>query len=119
MANHKQEDALAKLDKVVSPWMPTTDPIRLALLGKLCEELNKAGSAASRCIIQGVLGKNPKDGKLNLDWLHEELADVQACINLVKDTFVMHGKMFDERVERKMQHLRKWHVLILSNMTQK
>lgn len=107
---------LAKLDEVVSPWMPITDPVRLALFGKLGEELNEAGSAICRTIIQGTCGRNPKDGKLNIDWLQEEIADVQACINLVKDTFVMNGKTFDDRVNRKMEHLRKWHILILKAM---
>lgn len=40
-----------KLDVFDAPWTPMAKPIDIKFIGKLIEELNKAGSAASRCLI--------------------------------------------------------------------
>jgi hypothetical protein len=42
-----------------NPWQPELDAISLAVLGKLGEELSEAGSATSRCIIQGIGESSP------------------------------------------------------------
>jgi hypothetical protein len=56
----QREVYLAKPDLQVTPtsdpnpWIPIQNPLDLKHLGKLIEELNEAGSATARCIIQGI-----------------------------------------------------------------
>lgn len=95
-----------------SPWEPIRNPIHIAILGKLVEELNECGSAASRCIIQGIDEAEPVTGKINAEWLLDELADVQAGIILAKELIIANERYFLQRVERKLEHLRGWHQLI-------
>ena len=53
-------DCVPSVDAVVpSPWLPERDPVAIALLGKLCEELNEAGSAAARCLHPVPANKSP------------------------------------------------------------
>ncbi len=95
-----------------NPWHPMTSPIDLKHLGKLGEELNEAGSAVSRCIIQGIDEAEPVTGKVNKVWLEDELADVLANIELCVDHFGLDTERMRERGERKKKHLRTWHGMI-------
>jgi NTP pyrophosphatase (non-canonical NTP hydrolase) len=95
-----------------SPWQPIKLPLHLALLGKLLEELNECGSAASRCIIQGVDECEPVSGKSNREWLEDEIADVTAGIALISERFDLNHDRIFKRVVRKMAHLRQWHVML-------
>jgi hypothetical protein len=91
-----------------SPWNPLVNSaVDLKHLGKLGEEINELGCAVSRCIIQGVDAYEPVTGKYNQDWLEEEIADVKANIQLVEEHFKL--KRLDDRVTRKLEHLRQWH----------
>lgn len=65
-----------------SPWSPETSQFRLAVLGKLAEEGSEVATAAVRCIIQGIDEKEPVTGKLNREWLEDEIADVMAQCDL-------------------------------------
>ena len=60
------------------PWVPENDPLRIALLGKLIEELNECGAIAARCLIQGIDEREPVTGVVNRHALEKELADVFA-----------------------------------------
>jgi NTP pyrophosphatase (non-canonical NTP hydrolase) len=62
-------------------------PIDVKHLGKLAEELNEAGSAVARCLIQGIEESEPVTRKSNREWLEDELADVMANIDLVAAHF--------------------------------
>lgn len=95
-----------------SPWAPVTDPKTLAILGKLCEELGECNTAAARCIIQGITEREPTTAKPNGEWLIEELADVAAGIELVKELISANEDFFQKRKARKLAHLRSWHLLI-------
>lgn len=97
---------------VLNPWMPERDPIRLALLGKLGEELGECSSAALRCIIQGIDEREPVTGKLNREWLEDEIADVLAGCQIVKHDLSLNLSRISERAIRKLEHLRGWHELI-------
>jgi len=90
-----------------NPWHPMTNPVDLAHIGKLLEELNECGSAAARCQIQGIDESEPETGELNRAWLKKEIADVIANIELVEERFNL-GRLTD-RVEAKKKHLRNWH----------
>lgn len=94
-----------------NPWHPISNAVDLKHLGKLGEELNEAGSAVSRCIIQGVDEKEPVTGKINREWLEDELADVLANISLVCARFQLDTVRMEKRAQRKKLHLRQWHNL--------
>ena len=53
-------------EKPLNPWQPERDPIRLAILGKLLEELAEAQAIVARCIIQGIDESEPVTGVHNL-----------------------------------------------------
>lgn len=95
--------------KAPNPWHPISNAVDLKHLGKLGEELNEAGAAVSRCIIQGVEECEPVTGKPNREWLEDELADVIANINLVTARFNLNEARMNRRVEKKMKHLAWWH----------
>jgi hypothetical protein len=92
-----------------NPWHPITDTVDLKHLGKLGEECNELGSAVSRIIIQGVDEAEPVTGKINREWLEDEIADVEANIELVKRRFSLDRNRIHRRRIRKMLHLAKWH----------
>lgn len=71
----------------MNPWHPITDSVDLKHLGKLSEELGELQAAVARCIIQGIDEREPVTGKVNRDWLTEEIADVQANLDLVVKRF--------------------------------
>lgn len=65
-----------------SDWQPMQDKGDLAALGKLVEELCECGAAIARCVIQGIDESEPTTAKINRAWLEDEIADVQAMIEL-------------------------------------
>ncbi|MGJ4893747.1 hypothetical protein ACQR2B_06755 [Bradyrhizobium oligotrophicum] len=97
---------------VLNPWQPMRRPIDLKHLGKLIEELNECGSAAARCVIQGIDEREPVTGKLNREWLEDEIADVIANIRLVTEHFGLDEERVRMRVGRKRDHLRAWHAML-------
>ena len=96
----------------LNPWRPMSKPIDLKHLGKLAEELNECGSAVSRCIIQGIDEAEPVTGKVNRNWLEDEIADVYANLVLVIDHFGLNTARIRERMARKQEHLRGWHSML-------
>jgi hypothetical protein len=117
----QREVYLAKPDLQVTPtsdpnpWIPIQNPLDLKHLGKLIEELNEAGSATARCIIQGIDEVEPVTKKSNRTWLQEELADVIANINLVIEHFKLNVPAIEARIDRKYDHLKKWHNMLNNN----
>lgn len=95
-----------------SPWQPITKSIDLKHLGKLAEEINELGSAIARCIIQGLHEREPVSGKLNIEWLEDEIADVLAGINLASSHFKLNTQGMDIRRLRKQKQLAKWHNML-------
>lgn len=93
----------------MNPWHPITDTVDLKHLGKLGEELNECGAAVNRCIIQGVYESEPTTGKVNAIWLEEEIADVEANIELVKRRFKLDYEFIAKRVNSKIERLQTWH----------
>ncbi len=92
---------------LISPWHPMSDAVDLKHMGKLAEEVNELGSAIARCIIQGVDEAHPDTGKMNREWLEDEMADVLAGFLLIRERF---GVVVDQaRVESKVANLRRWH----------
>ncbi|MFN7882631.1 MAG: hypothetical protein ACK5PF_06415 [bacterium] len=96
------------MNKKPSPWNPETDPARLKVLGKLSEELGELSSAVARCTIQGIDEAQPVTGKPNREWITEEIADVIACITLVRTDFNLDMDLIGTRAEAKLAYLRDW-----------
>jgi NTP pyrophosphatase (non-canonical NTP hydrolase) len=92
-----------------NPWHPMTDPVAVKHLGKLSEEAGELCSAISRCIIQGIDEREPTTGKLNREWLEDEIADVLASVKLNISNFKLDEDRVRQRMSRKMQHLQQWH----------
>lgn len=95
-------------DTEVSDWVPMTNPVHLAVLGKAGEELGELISAKDRCMIQGLDGIDPDSGKMNLDWLTDEVADVEAMLMHIKLRFNLNHYAISERRERKYAYKGKW-----------
>lgn len=92
-----------------SPWHPDTNSSNQKYYLKLMEELAEALSATARCQMQGIDEAEPSTGKINREWLEEELADVVANIHLVTEHFNLDGFKMMVRVSKKIEHLSKWH----------
>lgn len=93
----------------LNPWHPITDKVQLKFLGKLLEELGELTAATSRCLIQGIDEKEPVTGKVNKEWLEEEIADVLAGIELVTNKFDLNYSKILERKSNKKIRLATWH----------
>lgn len=100
-----------------SPWRAEPDPIKLAILGKLAEELGELQAAVARCIIQGVDGVHPVTGKPNIDWLREEKVDVENMI-LHLDNILPYTEEAEEAEHKrfgiKCDHILDWLSLLES-----
>lgn len=94
---------------MINPWVPMTGRLDLKHLGKLAEEVNRLGAAIARCIIQGIDEKEPVTGKLNREWLQDEIANVRANITLTIRHFDLDWLAIDRRTERKFADLKRWH----------
>lgn len=97
------------LHPALNPWHPITSPVDLKHLGKLGEELGECSAAVARCVIQGIDEAEPTTGKINREWLEDELADVAANALLVIERFGLDQQRMQERAERKAAQLRTWH----------
>ena len=101
--------------KPPAPWVPMTNALDLAVLGKLIEELNEAGKIAARCIIQGIDEADPTTGKINRVALAEELADVYASADHAIQRFFLSSAdtlNMTTRAGKKFVHLKGWHDLL-------
>lgn len=89
-------------------WIPISDPLVLAAIGKLGEEASELGAIIFRCVIQGLDGKNPETGELNINDLLKEIADVRGLSNLVIRQLELDVSAISERAEKKRIMKRKW-----------
>jgi hypothetical protein len=98
------------INKTISPWMPETNQIKLAVLGKLVEECNELSGRAARSIIQGLDENDPSTGRTNREELEREIADVEACIAIAKLNLQLLVSL-DRLVDKQSGFLR-WHEMI-------
>lgn len=96
----------------LSPWQPETNKIKLAVLGKLSEELGELTAIVSRCIIQGIDEDDPITGIINRVYLEDELADVLAGIFIVMKHFDLDDQAIMVRRAEKVELKLEWHKLI-------
>lgn len=107
MADHGRahEEAIA-----LNPWRPTQDLLQLAVLGKAIEESAELICALARCVIQGIDECEPVSRKPNRDWLREEMADTEACLQRLRERLDIYT--YPERYMAKLKHLDRWDDLI-------
>lgn len=98
--------------KAPSLWLPEQDRERLAILGKLAEEVNELGAAVARCIIQGAEERDPETGERNTEKLQDEIADVYAMSELAIEHFALDLTAINTRAVRKERMKRRWHEMI-------
>lgn len=91
-----------------NPWQPERDPLTIAILGKMLEEVNELGSALSRCLIQGTHEKEPMTGRFNREWLEDEMADITAAGQIVMEHFQLDTHRMGERASSKFSFLIRW-----------
>lgn len=91
-----------------NPWVPETDLERLKVLGKSIEEVCELGAALARCIIQGIDEAEPVTGKPNRIWTQEEIADVEANLEILKARFTLDREFIRQRRDRKFGFLMRW-----------
>ena len=96
-------------DYVANPWVPMSDPSDLKAINKLGEECGELSSAISRCTIQGIDEAEPVTGKINRQWLTEELADVIATAQLAIEHFDLDEAFIKARAARKKAILKPWY----------
>lgn len=98
------------INSTISPWMPEQDRIRLAVLGKLIEECNELAARSARCIIHGLDETDPATGRLNREELAREMADVEACLDIVDSVLSVEAPT--QRRADKRAGFRRWHLMI-------
>jgi hypothetical protein len=91
-------------ERELSDWSPITNEYFLAILGKAGEELCECSTAIFRCIIQGIDGKEPVTGKVNEQWLEDEIADVQAML----DHVVIRLRLDRDRIAKRKRTKYVW-----------
>jgi NTP pyrophosphatase (non-canonical NTP hydrolase) len=97
------------MSEEMNPWHPMSDPVDLKHMGKLCEETGELTQVVARCIIQGIDTCDPVTQKLNRDWIEDEVADVLANIELVRDRFKLDKEKIAVRAAKKKAQLKIWH----------
>lgn len=92
----------------ISDWAPIDNKHDLAVLGKLIEEAGELVSAAARCLIQGIDEKQPVTGKVNKEWLEDEIADCMALQITAISRLGLNLVRILERRDRKMEYKKPW-----------
>lgn len=102
----------------ISLWMPETDTLTLAIVGKLGEEAAELAARCARTIIQGIDAIDPASGRPNREELFREVADVRAADCWACDILqpVELNDQIDARTSRKYAGFTKWHNLITDEL---
>ena len=95
-------------DPAPAHWQPCSNPLDIALLGKLMEEAGELTQVAARCLIQGLDRRSPGTGKLNFIWLQEEIADLQAIMAHVTTQLGLDREEIAQRMREKLEFKAPW-----------
>jgi hypothetical protein len=98
----------------ITLWKPEPDVLIHQALGKACEEANELASILARCLIQGIYQSEPVTGKPNRQALFEEIADLDAAVQWLRELAVDE---YDEaRADRKLNGFRRWQCMLEEDM---
>lgn len=93
----------------LNPWTPENNAERLAILGKLAEELGEGTQITARCMIQGIDEAEPVTKVPNKLALEKELADIIATINQAVSRLGLDKDFIFERARGKSDELATWY----------
>lgn len=105
--------------KQPSLWIPMTDPIDLAHIGKLGEEAAELARICARITIQGIDGIDPETRLTNRIHLQNEIADVYAMAGLCIGRFTLGVDNIELRERRKKTMKRTWFQMLADHWLQK
>lgn len=94
--------------KQPSLWIPMTEPINMAHIGKLGEEASELARICCRIMIQGIDGIDPDTDNVNRYALADEIADVYAMAGLCIGRFKLDIDEISTRERRKKTMKRTW-----------
>lgn len=100
--------------KPPSMWVPMVDPYELGLMTKLGEEAGELGSAASRCMAQGLDEAHPETGKINRHWLEDEIADIYSKFDEVVVGLGLDIERIQKGRKAKFEFHRTWFAFLRS-----
>ena len=99
-----------------SKWIPITNMVDTAHIGKALEEAGELVSILARIQIQGIDEVDPDTGKPNRIALQEELADFRAMAFLLTERFDLDRAQMAIRAARKVEMKREWHRMLLEEV---
>ena len=99
----------------MNPWHVTTNKMEQRRLGKTTEELAELLAVVGRIGIQGIDEIDPSSGQTNRERLHDEVADVQAQLVLLKEFYRMNQHQIFERTMKKIASMHEWDRLVAAN----
>lgn len=91
-----------------SNWHPERNLEFVGMIGKLGEEASELAGHCCRIVIQGVFADDPGTGQSNVSKLQDEIADVEACIALVKARMGLDERAIRPRVSAKFDYKTPW-----------
>ena len=98
-------------EQTISPWMPITDPHKLAALAKAIEESAELIGALARCVMAGFDEPDPHSGLPNIEELNKEYTDAKATMSYLAK-FEPRIKSLPERAAGKTNGFDRWHRMI-------
>ncbi len=101
----------------VNPWHVTTNKIEQRRLGKTTEELAELLAVVGRIGIQGIDEIDPSSGHTNRQRLTEEMADVWAQLELLKEHYHLDVYQLSVRKAKKIARMHEWDRLVAANDT--
>lgn len=98
----------------INPWMPEPNAVMHQALGKLGEEVGELSQIVARCLIQGFTASEPVTLKANRDRIAEEIVDVEAAIQWLKEVtnLGIHEDWVEARRIKKLEGFRRWQAMI-------
>ncbi|MGO7148963.1 hypothetical protein ACCS52_26365 [Rhizobium ruizarguesonis] len=99
---------------MINPWMPEPNAVVHQALGKLGEEVGELSQIVARCLIQGFTASEPVTLKANRDRTAEEIVDVEAAIQWLKEVtnLGIHEDWVEARRIKKLEGFRRWQAMI-------
>ncbi|MGR9441650.1 hypothetical protein [Rhizobium leguminosarum] len=94
----------------ITLWKPEPDVLIHQALGKALEEAGELAAILARCLIQGINGSEPKSGKPNRESLWEEIADMEASLQWLRE--VVNDEFDEARADRKLNGFRRWQQML-------